>query len=229
MKIYSLSLSLELSVFQPEQSYDFDPISWQSLSEQMAQGLATDRQFYIRDTQGITPRDLFELQADKRWQKSGAAINLLFPDSESLADFHGQFINLFRPRLAAGGLVISDREEYCCIFHHGYWTLPKGHVDPGETISEAAVREVEEETGLTDITLGTPLPTTYHTFEHKGTWRLKTTYWFRMHTHHQPLIPQLEEDITEAAWMSRKGWLEIADQSYPLTRELFEAEFAKDL
>ena len=34
------------------------------------------------------------------------------------------------------------------------WSMPKGHIEPGETASEAAVREVEEETGIHGVVLG---------------------------------------------------------------------------
>lgn len=39
-------------------------------------------------------------------------------------------------------LVVSARRE------PGHWVLPKGHIDPGETAEDAAVREVREETGV---------------------------------------------------------------------------------
>ena len=91
------------------------------------------------------------------------------------------------------------------------------------------MREVEEETGLEGLRLGEAIITTHHTFVHKKKWRLKTTHWYRMQTHSQPLIPQLEEDITQAAWMSKAQWLSLAEETYPLTQEIFQAEFAKDL
>jgi 8-oxo-dGTP diphosphatase len=50
---------------------------------------------------------------------------------------------------AAGGVVVRDGRVL--IVHrprHGDWTLPKGKLDPGETWEQAALREVEEETGL---------------------------------------------------------------------------------
>jgi 8-oxo-dGTP diphosphatase len=55
---------------------------------------------------------------------------------------------------AAGGVVrrVSDRGELeVAVVHRprrGDWSLPKGKLDPGESWEEAAVREVEEETGL---------------------------------------------------------------------------------
>ena len=54
---------------------------------------------------------------------------------------------------AAGGLVVRDGEagtEVCVVHRPRYddWTFPKGKLDPGESFEAAALREVEEETGL---------------------------------------------------------------------------------
>jgi 8-oxo-dGTP pyrophosphatase MutT (NUDIX family) len=54
----------------------------------------------------------------------------------------------------AGGIVFrydGDNPSYLVITakknpHH--WVLPKGHIDPGDTLAEAALREVQEETGV---------------------------------------------------------------------------------
>ena len=50
---------------------------------------------------------------------------------------------------AAGGLVVRDG-RVCLVHRPKYddWSLPKGKLDPGESFEEAALREVEEETGL---------------------------------------------------------------------------------
>jgi 8-oxo-dGTP diphosphatase len=53
------------------------------------------------------------------------------------------------PVLAAGGVVVHD--GHVAVVHrpkYDDWTLPKGKLDPGEGFEEAALREVEEETGL---------------------------------------------------------------------------------
>jgi 8-oxo-dGTP diphosphatase len=50
---------------------------------------------------------------------------------------------------AAGGLV--TRDGLVCLVHrpkYDDWSLPKGKLDPGESFEQAALREVEEETGL---------------------------------------------------------------------------------
>ena len=231
MKIFALSLSLDFRVHQPQQSYDFDPVSWAFLEEEMAQGRAWQRQFYLRlDLEPVSVRQVFLLQQDEAWRDSHCNLTFLLPDPQTLQFYLQDFSQLFKPKVAAGGLVTNEQGEYCCILHHGYWTLPKGHLDPGESAPEAALREVEEETGLTALRLGTALESTYHTFAKKKDWILKTTHWYRMQVPGSPkLVPQLEENIEQARWMSKSQWLELAPQSYPQIRQLFEAEFAHDL
>ena len=55
--------------------------------------------------------------------------------------------------IAAGGLVTNKHNELLMIFRRAKWDLPKGKLDEGESIEACAVREVEEETGIKNISL----------------------------------------------------------------------------
>jgi len=53
--------------------------------------------------------------------------------------------------VSSGGVIVkksNDGFEVALIYKDGIWWLPKGLVEPGETLEETAVREVKEETGL---------------------------------------------------------------------------------
>lgn len=128
------------------------------------------------------------------------SLTLYYAPLEKLkADFDMQFTILE----AAGGLVLNQKSEILFIFRRGSWDLPKGKIDSGETIEQAAVREVQEETGLKEVEIIQPLDITFHTYKDKKNKRiLKKTYWFIMNTNEQDLIPQLEEDIELASWMT---------------------------
>ena len=116
---------------------------------------------------------------------------------------------------AAGGLVFNSANELLMIYRRGSWDLPKGKLDKGETIEAAAVREVQEETGLDKIDLGQGLPTTYHTYKNgKGTRVLKKTYWFIMKTEENELVPQTEEDIEKAVWVNINTFLSQPQKVY---------------
>ena len=84
---------------------------------------------------------------------------------------------IFKLVQAGGGLVLNDQKEYLLIHRLGQWDLPKGKLEKGENISECAVREVEEETGLQNIRLGNLMDITYHLYVLKNRMVIKETYW----------------------------------------------------
>ena len=103
----------------------------------------------------------------------------------------------FRMAPAAGGVVVKDG-KFVIIIRKGIPDLPKGHIEKGETPEVAALREVEEETGIGNLQIIKELPSSWHCyFEHEA-WSLKRTYWYLMSTTEaiQPK-PQTEEGITE--------------------------------
>ena len=133
------------------------------------------------------------------------------------------FQSCFRQIHAAGGRVLNEDSEVLFIFRRGKWDLAKGKVDKGETIEEAAVREVREECGLVDLTLHSFLITTYHIYEIKEKWALKSTFWFNMSaTKKQALIPQLEEDITDMRWIGAED-NEWRENTFPSIVDVIDA------
>ena len=86
----------------------------------------------------------------------------------------------------------------------GWFDLAAGGVlREGEDYLSNAVREVEEETGITDLNITGEAFTTFHTYEAGGVVHLKTTFWYPMS--HQgnltPGTPQSVEGITDVTWL----------------------------
>ena len=91
-----------------------------------------------------------------------------------------------RPTVAelAAGAVIEAPDGSVLLLHHAAqarWCFPKGHVDPGETAEQAALREIEEESGLRSVRLGPELASvTYRFFDSsRGVSVVKTSLYFR--------------------------------------------------
>jgi 8-oxo-dGTP pyrophosphatase MutT (NUDIX family) len=103
---------------------------------------------------------------------------------------------------AAGGVIENKQGQILLIFRRGYWDLPKGKLDSQETSKGAAVRECEEETGLSNLYLGKKIYETWHIYREKNNQRaLKKTKWFAIKYHGEKMpIPQQEEGITEIIW-----------------------------
>jgi ADP-ribose pyrophosphatase YjhB (NUDIX family) len=125
------------------------------------------------------------------------------------------FSNIYKVMEAAGGIVFNPQGELLMIFRNDKWDLPKGKIEHGETITESALREVNEECGLEKLKIIREAQTTYHTYPYGDQRILKCTYWFIMQcADPENIKPQLEEGITELKWIARAKLPFIASQSY---------------
>ncbi len=127
---------------------------------------------------------------------------------------------------AAGGLVFNEDGHLLLMKRRGLWDLPKGKIDPGESLEECALREVSEETGLTQLKLIEFLKTTYHTYPYKNKVALKPSHWFRMeHNGQEHFIPQIEEDITEMRWADKKEAKKLMHSAFASIQEMVKTYF----
>jgi 8-oxo-dGTP pyrophosphatase MutT (NUDIX family) len=125
---------------------------------------------------------------------------------------------------AGGGLVRNGEGQYLFMLRRGIWDLPKGKLDPGETIEQCAVREVGEETGLQGVQLGAPLLVTYHTYDENGKHILKESHWFRMNAPDMKgLKPQQAEQITELRWVDGEAMKVLLRNTFPSVRDVIGA------
>lgn len=125
---------------------------------------------------------------------------------------------------AAGGLVESAKGNYLFIFRNKKWDLPKGKIEKGEGMREGAWREVEEECGVKVNTNDEKLCKTYHVYTLGSKIVLKKTNWYRMTVKGEPkLIPQREEGITKAVWLSKAELEPVIANTYPSIMDVLEA------
>jgi 8-oxo-dGTP pyrophosphatase MutT (NUDIX family) len=126
--------------------------------------------------------------------------------------------------LAGGGLVQNGNGQYLFMLRRGKWDLPKGKLDPGETLEQCAVREVGEETGLKRVRLDGPLLVTWHTYDESGHHILKETHWYRMTAlPDQVIAPQQEEQITELIWAERGQFGRLLKNTFPSILDVLHA------
>lgn len=124
---------------------------------------------------------------------------------------------------AAGGLVVNDKKDVLFIYRNNVWDFPKGWVEKGESLENAAIREVEEECGIFNLSIEKKLITTYHIYYQNG-YILKETYWYLMHSSYNALlIPQLEEGITEVSFKKEDEIEDILKNTYANIKLVYDA------
>lgn len=132
--------------------------------------------------------------------------------------------------VAGGGLLLNEHHELLMIFRRGCWDLPKGKLDNGETIEACALREVEEETGVSNLVSGGLLGITRHQYfdPYIKEEVIKETHWYAMNVMGRPaLIPQTEEDITDIRWVPLQEVPALLENSFDTIREITGLFFSK--
>ena len=148
----------------------------------------------------LSKNNFSSLTLDILKKKNVTSIGILCKNPEKfLSNFPFQKI------VAAGGIVINDRKEILFIFRDKKWDLPKGKAEKNENITQTAVREVMEETGVKDLIIVRPKGKTYHIFKKRKKNYLKETYWFEMKSNYDKnFTPQIKEGITRVEWISNE-------------------------
>lgn len=139
-------------------------------------------------------------------------LHLFHSDIRELSEV---FASCFKPVSAGGGVVFNRDGEFLVIKRNGVWDLPKGKMEEGEDFETTALREVEEETGLTGLECSGLLLSTFHTYPLKKKFMLKETRWFEMQWKGSgsPVL-QAEEGITDYRWVRPGDCAFIKENTY---------------
>lgn len=144
----------------------------------------------------------------------------------------GELLEAFKKQFtviqAGGGFVTAPANHLLVIFRRGKWDLPKGKLDEGESLEECAVREVEEETGLQNVILNSPLGITFHTYHEKDQFILKESHWYLMEaSSQQKMTPQQNEDIEACKWVAINELDHYLENMHPSVADVIRLGLSK--
>lgn len=112
-----------------------------------------------------------------------------------------------RREFSAGGVVMKDGKllmiKVKTLSGKFVWTFPKGHIEEGETKELAAIREVEEETGIKAKIKDFIGDFTYYFKDRDGTVVKKTVYWYLMEPR-DSVEPKISDEIVDVKWVDFK-------------------------
>jgi len=145
----------------------------------------------------------------------------VFLNTKNVEELWNLFQAQFKLIQAAGGKVINSENEILFISRLGKWDLPKGKIESGETPEVAAIREVEEECGISNLKILEILSPTFHVYGQNEKKHLKKTFWYRMsYEGNETLVPQLEERIAKAEWVNAGNLTEQLSNTYSSLKKI---------
>ncbi len=152
---------------------------------------------------------------------SAQTIIILFKSKEELIN---KFESLYNIRTAAGGWVYNSEGDLLMINRQNHWDIPKGHIEEGENLEQCAIREVEEETGVSNLIIESYLGVSRHIFRYNENEAeiLKESHWFKMKTNYRGnLLPQLEEEIIEVKWLTESDIEKLTSTMWPSLSDFY--------
>ena len=170
------------------------------------------------------PAQLFENTLDKikNWLENSEE-NLYIDDIDN--DILAAVIKeIFHFAPAAGGLVLINK-SIAAIERNGRVDLPKGHIEKNEPADIAAMREVNEETAISNLSIIKQLSSSHHCYLLNGQWTLKKTSWFLMKSDDEfRPKPQEEEGISKVFLLNKDNVNYFLENTYPSIRLALEEE-----
>jgi 8-oxo-dGTP pyrophosphatase MutT (NUDIX family) len=146
-------------------------------------------------------------------------------EHSNLQKLLNDFKTYFKYIEAAGGIVKNNENELLVITRLGVPDLPKGKIEKSETPKTAAIREVEEECGISNLSITEQLQPSYHIYNFNSKLILKKTFWFKMqYKGNEKLIPQTEEDISEVEWCNNSKIKDYAKKTYKSLKPYFKID-----
>ena len=170
------------------------------------------------------PSQLFENTLDKikNWLENGEE-NLYLDDIDNDI-LVAVFKEIFHFAPAAGGLVLINK-SIVAIERNGRMDLPKGHIEKNEQDDIAAMREVEEETAISNLSIIKRLPASHHCYLLNNQWTLKKTSWFLMKSDDEfKPKPQEEEGISKVFLLNKDNVNYFLENTYPSIRLALEED-----
>lgn len=164
-------------------------------------------------------KDVFPL-----FEKNSPKTPIIILAKDAFSEFNRLF-SKYSIIIAAGGIVRRN-DEYLFIKRFGKWDIPKGKLEKSEDPQLGAIREIEEECGISNPVIEQFICETYHTYLEKNKSTLKKTYWYGLaYSGEEELIPQEEEGISKVKWFKKSKLDKIRSNTYESILEVMDTYF----
>ena len=125
-------------------------------------------------------------------------------------------------------MQVNGELKFLVVRHNvGHWSFPKGHPEAGETEVESALRELREETGISEVELAPDwfALERYHFKGHDRGERINKTVKYFLGLVKSPQVTLLEEELQDYRWVNEAEAKRLI--SFPAGRRVLDQAIAR--